>query len=373
MNLRNNNQLGNQRMSMNIINSLSIPASDNSVTKSENGCENKGAFHQLLDEKKDKMALNIDKKGNATAPSDPVQADAILLPSERIETLGKNCEVQNKKTDSEEIDDLSAWLMAMGLPVLPEKESVGWSMTAATDSSQITFLDIGHTAQLSTLLTADTIFDEYRVKPFSGRSINGLSFENDTMNTSVFNNTNEPELINRIPIWNRFSENETPTLMIHTHPTVPVASTSQTPTVSLNVPVNSPQWQDLLGQQIVFFNRNDIHKAHIRLHPEELGSLHIQLDMQDGKIHMTLGALHSAVKGVLESAVPHLRISLAEQGIDLQSVHVNDDMSMAFHQESSPPFHQPNFSHFCSEDAVETVHTEDKVANVSMGGVSVFA
>lgn len=112
-------------------------------------------------------------------------------------------------------------------------------------------------------------------------------------------------------------------------------------TMNLSMPVNISQWQTSLTEQIVMLSRQDIQTAEIKLHPQELGSLHIKLAMHDDKMHLHMMAAHTVVKGVLESALPLLRTSLEEQGITLQQAEVSDFSMMNDSQQQSSRFKQP--------------------------------
>lgn len=99
---------------------------------------------------------------------------------------------------------------------------------------------------------------------------------------------------------------------------------SPTPYCS-NIPVaiNDPSWSTSFNQQIIMFNRQAIQNAEITLNPQELGSLHIKLAMHDGKMQLQMITAYDVVKGVLEAALPQLRFSLAEQGIELQQADIS--------------------------------------------------
>lgn len=149
---------------------------------------------------------------------------------------------------------------------------------------------------------------------------------------------------------------------------------SHSPTVvSLPVTVDEPQWQASISEQIIMFKRQHIEKAEIRLNPAELGSLHIKLSMNDGKMQLHMAAAVEVVKGILESALPYLRTSLADQGIELQQTEVTNFASMTDH-DSSSQFQQDK------HDSVDTLLTDDELplqtsslSSVSLGGLSVFA
>lgn len=120
-----------------------------------------------------------------------------------------------------------------------------------------------------------------------------------------------------------------------------IPTTAPTHTLNLSTPINNmAQWQSTLAQQIVMFSRQDIKTAEIKLHPEELGSLHIKLAMDEDKMHLHMMVAQTVVKGVLESALPHLRTSLEEQGITLQQADISD-FSMMNDSQQSEMFKQP--------------------------------
>ncbi|UJR54940.1 flagellar hook-length control protein FliK [Dickeya zeae] len=107
-------------------------------------------------------------------------------------------------------------------------------------------------------------------------------------------------------------------------PTQPAA---QHVTSQINAPLGTQQWNDALGQQVVMFTRNGQQTAELKLHPEELGSLHITLKIEDNQAQIHLVSGNSQVRSALESALPHLRSAMAENGINLGQSSVGSDAS----------------------------------------------
>ena len=146
--------------------------------------------------------------------------------------------------------------------------------------------------------------------------------------------------------------------------------------MDLSTPVDVAQWQKSLTQHIMMFNRQGMQTAEIKLHPQELGSLHIKLAMTDDNINLHMMAAHNMVKGLLESALPFLRTSLQEQGFTLQQTDISD-FSMMSDGEQSAMHHQNN--HRQQSNAVVS-NTVDKITEQSnnekhiiKSGLSVFA
>ncbi|UUE08528.1 flagellar hook-length control protein FliK [Dickeya zeae] len=107
-------------------------------------------------------------------------------------------------------------------------------------------------------------------------------------------------------------------------PTQPAA---QHVTSQISAPLGTQQWNDALGQQVVMFTRNGQQTAELKLHPEELGSLHITLKIEDNQAQIHLVSGNSQVRSALESALPHLRNAMAENGINLGQSSVGSDAS----------------------------------------------
>lgn len=151
---------------------------------------------------------------------------------------------------------------------------------------------------------------------------------------------------------------------------------ANSPIISLPVAVDQPRWQESLAQQIILFKRHNIEQAEIRLHPEELGSLQIKLSMHDGKMQLHMAAAVGVVKGILESALPYLRTSLAEQGIELQQTEVTDFTTMMENDQSSQFQQQFSASH---QDTVNILSDNEVLLDPTLPkpnnqeGLSVFA
>lgn len=145
--------------------------------------------------------------------------------------------------------------------------------------------------------------------------------------------------------------------------------------MNLPMPVDVTQWQAALTEQISLITRQGLQSAEIKLHPEQLGSLHIKLDLLDDKINMHMIVAHSAVKGVLESTLPYLRASLEEQGMSLAQTNISDFSTM-HHSEQSSGYKSSKNHQFTAansdtiDESVEQVEADKPVSHL---GLSIFA
>ena len=157
---------------------------------------------------------------------------------------------------------------------------------------------------------------------------------------------------------------------------LPANSTVTTYTMDLSTPVNVEQWQKSLTQHIMMFNHQGTQSAEIKLHPQELGSLHIKLAITDDNINLHMMTEHNMVKGVLESALPFLRTSLQEQGFALQQTDISD-FSMMRDGEQSAMHHENNHrqqSNTVVPKKVDKINEQpNNEKHLVKSGLSVFA
>ena len=73
------------------------------------------------------------------------------------------------------------------------------------------------------------------------------------------------------------------------------------------------------------FSRNGLQTAELHLNPQDLGSIQISLKLDNDHAQLTLVSNHSQVRDALEAAIPQLRASMAESGINLGQSHVSSD------------------------------------------------
>lgn len=99
--------------------------------------------------------------------------------------------------------------------------------------------------------------------------------------------------------------------------------------VTVSHPPETPEWKQSVSQHIAIFSRNGLHNAEIRLNPEELGSLHISLRMQQDQAQIHIVSEHGHVRQMMEQAMPQLRAAMAESGIQLGQANVSAEGQQA--------------------------------------------
>lgn len=153
-------------------------------------------------------------------------------------------------------------------------------------------------------------------------------------------------------------------------PSIAVAQLNMT----LPMPMDIAKWQASLNEQISLITRQGIQNAEIKLHPEELGSLHIKLAMIDEKMDLHMTVAHNVVKSVLELALPQLRTSLEEQGITLQQTNISDSSMMDDSKQSASYRQKQQFEpELFLDDEKQAEQQSSHNTDVIQSGLSIFA
>ncbi|MDK7759383.1 flagellar hook-length control protein FliK [Providencia rettgeri] len=170
---------------------------------------------------------------------------------------------------------------------------------------------------------------------------------------------------------------------------MPTTSTAQaatmnaptaTPTLHLASQLGSEAWQQQLSQHMLFFSRQGVSQAQIRLHPEELGSLNVHLRIEDNQAVMHFVSPHSHVRAAMESMMPVLRSALQESGIHLAQGSVGQDNLNHQSDSSQQNTHQHDGQIQATHPSVGAVGISEANATVTpiatasrQGGINTFA
>lgn len=147
----------------------------------------------------------------------------------------------------------------------------------------------------------------------------------------------------------------------------------------LNRPLNQPEWQDGLGDRIIWMADKSVQAAEIRLNPAHLGPLGIRIQMDQDQAAIHFSAHHAAVREAIEAAIPRLREMLGAQQITLVDIHVTAPPGMSNESGASPDFSRQSrfddrsqpFSNRASEKA-ESALTDSGRSAAANGLLNVY-
>jgi flagellar hook-length control protein FliK len=95
------------------------------------------------------------------------------------------------------------------------------------------------------------------------------------------------------------------------------------PSSRISVPVGQPGWGQAVGTQVAWFVSQNISAASLRLNPQHLGPLEMQVSLDGDQASVSFTSQQGLVRDALESSVPRLREMLSENGLTLVNVNVS--------------------------------------------------
>lgn len=125
-------------------------------------------------------------------------------------------------------------------------------------------------------------------------------------------------------------------------------SPSAPATASLNNSVNaaapglhsalgSAVWGEEFSQHLLTMVHRGERQVDLHLHPRELGSLSVSLNLDDQGLRAQFLSANAAVRSAVEQALPQLRETLAQQGIALGETSVGQQQQQAAQQQHAAP------------------------------------
>jgi flagellar hook-length control protein FliK len=95
------------------------------------------------------------------------------------------------------------------------------------------------------------------------------------------------------------------------------------PSGQVAVTVGHPGWGRAVGEQVMWFVSQNIRSASLRLNPQHLGPMEMQVQMDGDKASIAFSSQHAMVRDALESSLPRLREMFSANGLDLVNVNVS--------------------------------------------------
>lgn len=102
-----------------------------------------------------------------------------------------------------------------------------------------------------------------------------------------------------------------------------VATRSELPTATLNIPVRQPGWDQALGERVLWVVNQKFQGVELKLNPAHLGPIEVRVQMQNDQAQVSFVTQHGPVRDALEAALPRLREMFAANGFNLVDVNVS--------------------------------------------------
>jgi flagellar hook-length control protein FliK len=109
----------------------------------------------------------------------------------------------------------------------------------------------------------------------------------------------------------------------------------QAASAEVKTPVGAQGWSDEIGTHLAIMAANGREAASLRLSPEHLGPLEIQISVKDGQANVVFGASNPDTRNALEQSLPRLREMFAAQGLTLGNANVSREAPRDSYKPSS--------------------------------------
>jgi len=148
-----------------------------------------------------------------------------------------------------------------------------------------------------------------------------------------------------------------------------IQSTSASTVLTMQPSVQSEAWGKVLSSRVVWMANEGVQRAELRLNPANLGPVEVKMSSNNEQVSVSFVAQHAATRDALEQALPKLKESFQENGMDLAQADVSEQES---EEESDEPKDESTLTHLSSEqDDSEQEDSRHVTEQVSELGVSV--
>lgn len=97
---------------------------------------------------------------------------------------------------------------------------------------------------------------------------------------------------------------------------------------ALTRPLSHPNWNQEVGERIIWMNNRGISSAEIRMNPQNMGPITVRINVDpDQQTSVSFTAQNADVRTALEASIPRLREMLSSQNLNLADVNVSQQTS----------------------------------------------
>ncbi|OUR71290.1 hypothetical protein A9Q78_10180 [Methylophaga sp. 41_12_T18] len=113
------------------------------------------------------------------------------------------------------------------------------------------------------------------------------------------------------------------------------AASSTTPVLDIQPGLQTAAWNRVMSGRVVWMAREGVQQAELKLNPANLGPVEVKLSMTNEQASITFVASNAATRDALEQALPRLRDSFVENGMELKDAEVTQHSSEQEQQSDS--------------------------------------
>ncbi len=145
------------------------------------------------------------------------------------------------------------------------------------------------------------------------------------------------------------------------------------PVLAVQPTMQSSAWNQVMSSRVVWMAREGIQEASLKLNPANLGPVEVKLNMHSDQANVLFISHHAATRDALEQALPRLRESFAQNGMQIADADVagQDFRQSEDEQASESGVHNGNGK--AAQIATENEQQTESVAQDIEVGLSIYA
>ncbi len=98
-------------------------------------------------------------------------------------------------------------------------------------------------------------------------------------------------------------------------------------TLTIPIGIDKPEWSQQFSDHIVWLGQQEVKSAVIKIHPEDLGPLEINIKVINDSASVSITIHSHHVREIIDQSLPKLQAMMAEQGLNLSEVQIDSDAS----------------------------------------------
>lgn len=137
--------------------------------------------------------------------------------------------------------------------------------------------------------------------------------------------------------------------------------------------MQNPAWGQVMSSRVVWMAKEGVQEAELRMNPARLGPVEVKLHVQNDQASVTFLAQQSATREALEQALPRLRESFADSGMQLTDAQVGEQEQHQQEQSEQTGDSQIFSQARGQDDDIDTETVETVSSGEEPQGLSLYA
>ncbi len=150
-------------------------------------------------------------------------------------------------------------------------------------------------------------------------------------------------------------------------------SASTQPVLAVQPTMQSSAWNQVMSSRVVWMAREGISEASLKLNPANLGSVEVKLNMHNDQANVLFISHNAATRDALEQALPRLRESFEQNGMQLADADVSGQESEHAEEEQAGEAGVHNGKGQSASLATENEQQSESVEQEIEMGLSIYA